>query len=330
MHNTLDRSPEPVYLVGQGQITLEIEKLVNDIKATFKPIALSRSGFTESAYFDGMFFIRLKNSLNRYFTQFSPHYQYSPHLNVFWQACRDIGLWPEGQGLMTRGLYQVTMDHIIGLVRKIAEYSRSKQFDEAVKRRHYQVRENQRSLRNFASHIHDHYARVLLIRVDLSYKPEFYGFITIDDVLEHRSSFFRRKEYHPVFNHLVAHAWAVEQGNDTGGFHIHAAFYFRGDRRQYDWAIGKDIGELWEQVTGHGRYFNCNTPKHKEYFRQRNKLGIGMIHRDRPLEVQNGINTTTYLTDPTKQDQHLRVQPIQSRVFGSGCIAALRKDNRHV
>ena len=43
-----------------------------------------------------------------------------------------------------------------------------------------------------------------------------------------------------------------------------------------------------------------------------------MIHRDNDREVQNAINACSYLVNPEKSHQQLRVKPMRMRSFGTG------------
>lgn len=316
---------------NQSQTVIEIERLVNDIKTSFYPIPISPFRQIRKARFDERLLIQVLQSLPRYLSVYQTGYQYSPHLDVFWQACWEIG-WLSPQSMLIMNLYSfqlVSMGQVLRFFERIAEMTRSVQFHEWVSRRRYQVIANRNSLISFASELHLDYARLLVVRVDLSYREDFRHLIKIEDVLQHRKSLFRMREYHPAFKYWIAQAWTVEQGGETGGYHVHAVFYFRGDRRQSDLTIGRDIGELWCRVTPYGRYFNCNTPEYKAQFERQGTLGIGMIYRDNPVQVQNAIHTVTYLSDPMKEDQHLRIRPIGARTFGFGRKASRKIEKRH-
>lgn len=316
---------------NQSQTVIEIERLVNDIKTSFHPIQISPLRSAKDARFDHHLLVEVMQSLPRFLSVYQADYQYSPHLDVFWRACWDMGLLSQqSMFILSRYAFQlVSMDQVLRLFARIAQDTRCSQFNELVNRRRYQVTENRNSLTSFARALHHDYARLLVVRVDLGYCEEFRHLVKIEDVFQHRKSFFRMKEYHPAFEYWVAQAWAVEQGGKTGGYHIHAVFYFRGDKRQQDWAIGRELGELWCRVTPYGRYHNCNTPEYKAIFERHGTLGIGMIYRDDPVQVQNAINAVKYLSDPTKEKQHLRIKPAGARTIGFGRKAARKTAKRH-
>lgn len=51
---------------------------------------------------------------------------------------------------------------------------------------------------------------------------------------------------------------------------------------------------------------------------KKGQLGIGMIHRNKPEQVQNAIKAAIYLVNPEKDHQHLRVKVQGVRSFGKG------------
>jgi hypothetical protein len=75
--------------------------------------------------------------------------------------------------------------------------------------------------------------------------------------------------------------------------------------------------EAHHQSTGY--YYNCNTKDNKEKFDKNGLLGVGMIHRDQPIQVTNAIRAAMYLVNPEKEDQRLRAKTSpQMRTFGTG------------
>ena len=79
------------------------------------------------------------------------------------------------------------------------------------------------------------------------------------------------------------------------------------------------VGQCWTKITeSKGYVFTSNSPEYKERFNQKGILGIGMIHRNKPEQVQNAINAAMYLVNPEKDQQHLRVKTQRMRSFGKG------------
>ncbi|MFW1812838.1 inovirus Gp2 family protein [Acinetobacter ursingii] len=164
-----------------------------------------------------------------------------------------------------------------------------------------------------------HYSKLLFVRVDLAYLKERQHQVDIrtfqQDVHELIGFIQDGDRY---FSDLEGYAWALEQGKDKG-FHCHLLLIYNGSTRQKDYYLARQIIQRWQEITEDDGYgFNCNTPEHKNQFRRNDSLGIGMIHRDNDREVQNAINTCSYLVNPEKSNQQLRVKLPRMRSFGTG------------
>ncbi len=121
------------------------------------------------------------------------------------------------------------------------------------------------------------------------------------------------------FEHLQGNAWALEQGYENGGLHCHLLLIYDGSERQNDYHLAKEVGEKWKSITeGTGAYYNYHDAESKQRYDRNGKLGIGMIHRDNPQEVENAVCTALYLTKPEKVGQHLKVWLPSMRTFGHG------------
>jgi hypothetical protein len=198
---------------------------------------------------------------------------------------------------------------------------------------------NFKSLTNYIDRLFDQYARLLVVRVDLSYGLNDRLSITEEEAYEEylqakkdRESLFYDIWHNEIFKHLVGYAWKMEYGLDKS-FHFHILFFFDGSKVREDVTIGRMIGEYWQhEITGgKGLYFNCNAFKEK----YEENLGIGMInHFDAELR-DNLINeAAAYLV---KTDLYSRViireregkngKRDNARTFGKGEIKA-KKDNR--
>ena len=110
------------------------------------------------------------------------------------------------------------------------------------------------------------------------------------------------------FADLIEYAWALEQGQGKG-YHCHLLLVYRGHEHHKPYGIVKAIGELWSDITANqGCYFNCHDPDYLQQFEDMDRLGIGMIYRDDPVQVKKMLQTVKYLVRPEKEDQHLRVK----------------------
>ena len=120
------------------------------------------------------------------------------------------------------------------------------------------------------------------------------------------------------FKDLQGYAWAIEQG-EKKGYHCHVLLIYDGHKHQSDFGIALQVGQCWKQITENkGYFFTSNSTEYKNKFDQKGMLGIGMIYRKNPQQVQNAINAAMYLVNPEKDNQYLRVKTLRMRSFGKG------------
>lgn len=187
----------------------------------------------------------------------------------------------------------------------------------------YKQRElkNQQSLLDYTTSLIDHYARLLVVRVDLSILQAHQSLYDIHSFNNALDILLRRiADQDTCFNALQGYAWALEHGASKG-YHCHLLLMYDGNMHQRDYEIGQWVGECWEQIThGCGYIFNCNHSDYKAIYEAMGTLGIGMIHRDVKNEVLNFLNyVVPYLTNAEKEQQHLRVKDsAHMRSFGTG------------
>ncbi len=184
----------------------------------------------------------------------------------------------------------------------------------------FQEQRNSQSLLNYLDYFTKKYSRLLIVRVDLKIKLEFAHAVDVeafnDFMNDIREDLGRKRG---CFEHLRGYAWAIEQGVDNGSLHCHLLLIYNGDKRQKDWFLGEAIGKRWLEITeGVGWYNNGNTPERKRAYERQGTLGIGMIHRNSPLEVHNAIYAALYLTRPDKYEQRLKAKLPNMRTFGHG------------
>lgn len=174
---------------------------------------------------------------------------------------------------------------------------------------------------DYVDSLFDHHARLLVVRVDLSWQKDFVKnqTITTDIARLHRQRLFKRVQSHPLFQHCLGYIWKLEYGRYKG-FHYHTCFFFDGSKVRGDVTLSKRIGESWKnEVTGgQGLYFNCNAIA-STYIRS----GIGDIHytdQTKRAILQKAIG---YIA---KVDTAVRLSlPKGARTFGRGEFI-LRKD----
>ncbi|WP_151768960.1 YagK/YfjJ domain-containing protein [Acinetobacter colistiniresistens] len=183
----------------------------------------------------------------------------------------------------------------------------------------YQERKNQIELASYLNKMLHHYARLVFVRVDVGILQEHQANWDVEDfhqaleILRNRMS---NKD--SCFRDLQGCVWAFEQGAKKG-YHCHLLLIYDGNLRDGDEWLGEAVGKYWQEcITNHqGSYFNCNRKENKEKFEVNGLLGIGMIHRNQPKQVENAIRAGLYLVNPKKVEQRLRAKTSpKMRSFG--------------
>lgn len=207
--------------------------------------------------------------------------------------------------------------------------------------------ENSKRLKVYINSLHDRYARLTVIRLDLRYRKaacrdivqakewneilqgrnireriamtqeeaiDDYGgdlprvdIITATEDWRHLKDNMRGKP--SLFRHLVGYACSVEFSS-TGGHYLHAALIFDGSGvMQHEW-LGELIGEYWVELTGgRGYYYNCN--------RRSSKVpGTGLINHH---DIEKRRDLMHALMCLAKKDQFVRVKASpKSKTFMTG------------
>lgn len=182
----------------------------------------------------------------------------------------------------------------------------------------FSEKQNRNRLDERMREISQKYARILVVRVDLAYLNGQQHLINIEDFYQDINKlrdFIGNKD--KSFQGLVEYAWALEQG-ESKGYHCHLLLVYKGYEHQNAYGIAKAVGELWQEITRDtGYYFNCHDPSYLEQYENKGCVGIGMIYRSDTQQIENMLNTVSYLVRPEKEDQHLRVKASKRmRTFG--------------
>ena len=185
---------------------------------------------------------------------------------------------------------------------------------------------NQQSLQAYLQQLLNHYARLLFVRIDFAIKQEFQAEISLEQFQTYLKTLSNRySNQDGCFSGLQGYAWAIEEGIDKG-LHCHTLLIYDGNKHQNDFGRGLQVAQVWDDLTqGKGSCFISNAPEYKQQFAERGTLGIGMIHRNNPQEVQNALSTAMYLVNPEKELQHLRVRIPRMRTFGTGLFVVKKR-----
>nr|WP_321241305.1 inovirus-type Gp2 protein [uncultured Tolumonas sp.] len=166
---------------------------------------------------------------------------------------------------------------------------------------------NTLSLRNYVDDLFDVHSRLLVVRVDFHYQPEFYEELTLKRVINDRKVFLENIKQE--FDELVGLCWKLEYAKQRG-FHYHFIFFFDGNKARQDISLGRALGEHWVSVTvNEGSYHNCNFAD-KDY----PEKYLGMIHYSDDLK-RRALRHADYLT---KNDENILAILCngRTRIFG--------------
>lgn len=213
-------------------------------------------------------------------------------------------------------LDEITVWHILSYIQSLSGFVQQQLID-------FQQRElkNQQSLFDYTSTLIHHYARTLVVRVDLSIKKEYQALYNIQVFNIALEVLLRRiADQDTCFSGLYGYAWALEHGISKG-YHCHLLLMYDGNIHRGDFEMGQWVGKCWEQIThGFGYIFNCNHSEYKAIYEAMGTLGIGMIHSKNLDQVHNFLNyVVPYLVNGEKEHQHPRVKDsVYMRSFGRG------------
>lgn len=196
----------------------------------------------------------------------------------------------------------------------LREKSRGVEFRRKLNSYHRSANKNYKELIRYEQALFDCYSRLLVVRVDLSYKKEF-GKVEQKVALQHRKRLFDNARSNNIFEHMVGYVTKLEHGMEKG-FHFHCLFFFDGSKVREDITLARRVGEYWQSVIakGTGCYYNCNYAKEK--YRQ---CGIGMIaHTD--TEKREGLRLAlVYLA---KTDLYMKLKA-EGRALTKGVMPGL-------
>ena len=158
-------------------------------------------------------------------------------------------------------------------------------------------------------------SRHLILVLTLTYKPEWKSTVTLDMIRHHRDQLLNNRRNNQLLDGINGYVWKIEEGNGSGGLHLHVVIFYSGDHRA-DIYIAQCIGEYWINVItqGMGTYWNSNAQKDK-HAAYGHGIGTGQIDRN---DLQKRLALQENLLYLAKNDQHvLTAVPPHLRLFGT-------------
>lgn len=250
-------------------------------------------------------------------TIYNPECKYSPLIQSYFDLLPERISWEDYEIFEDKRVFQ-------SFQRELAEKQENflDKFNE-------QIRDNQGSLKKYFNELLDRHRKLLLVRVDLSYKALSQPSISqFNRDIKKLVSHIQDKD--TIFKDQVGYVYRLEQGGKSRGYHCHLLLIYNGSLRNRDSYLGQCIGELWKgKITGGcGQFYNCNQAEHKKYYLDFNQLGIGMIERRNSKDVGNALKAIGYLADLDKDDQYLRAPLKGMRKFSKGGSRRRNRDSK--
>lgn len=252
---------------------------------------------------------------------------FSPHITAYLQWMDDIE-----QSVVSfdkiRSIHGETVSYndlehrIYKCFERLSEKLSEPKFQKLILKSKHTADKNYRSMLSYIDKLFNKRSRLLVVRVDLSYKAEIADIRRRErfTMAEHVSEFeqvkadlerlLRNRRHNKIFRGLLGYIWKLEHGV-LRGYHYHVVFFFDGAIRRGDISIGKQIGDHWnENITqGRGEYFNVNGSK----CRYKNDIRGGI--NDSDTEAKQGL---VYLAKYfSKPDYFMRLELPKKYQHGS-------------
>ena len=269
-------------------------------------------------------FVLKRHPLSKYYTDFndlssylSDEYAYSSKVNLFLDCYSQLNLGKmafTGHYPHDEHLHREQYERFNSLIDLIRTKSKESAFVAKLKAQKDKVNRRLKVAHSHIDSLIEKRCKLLVLRVDFSYRKDLVGQITLDEAKRDLEHFLSNRRSKPsLFENMDGYIWKLEYGPDKG-YHYHLVLFFNGSKHQSDYYLAREIGEYWKHciTKGRGIYFNCNAKK-SDYWH----IGIGMIRRDDDTMISNLKHRVIgYLV---KSDQYLMAKRLgNNRCFGMG------------
>lgn len=314
-----------------------IEKFVQDIEKRWTGgfiDEVNRYGVMRlrELYLGKRYYVLLNSWLERY----SDLYCYSARVEVFYGACKELGLigsdpfsfGEPGELDCADGMRY--MDIFNELIQRIRSHCQSREFKEKERLRKANANRNAHNVlameeAMFCSETGR--SRWLILSLTLRYKAECREWITPETIQQHRERFFGARRFNKLMSGIKNYVWTIEQGEDTG-LHLHVILFYSTERN-HDELIAKQIGEYWAEVVteGKGDYWNSNAAQQKKFYETwGHGIGVGQINWDDAEKRKALRENLVYLA---KGEQYLMIRSAERiRTFDMGRVPKKLKSGR--
>lgn len=261
-----------------------------------------------------------------------PYHRFNPYVEL-------LVLHAEGQRHSILSLKEKSLlgDEVIiwvGLANRLVDsiriQGRSAEFKKEKGDHMRSANKNYRGLVKYIAAQFDRHARMVVLRLDLSYLEEHgwpYGIkgpITPEQFRSNREQLIKSLGKVLFPKSLIGYACKVEYGLEKS-FHMHLLVFLDGAIVRTDVTLARIVGEYWEKTIteGKGMHFSCNAVK----ARYEDRCAIGMIKSDNALALE--ILKTDIALYLTKTDYYIKlVLNDGGRTFFRGAMPKPRTSNR--
>ncbi len=249
----------------------------------------------------------------------SKRYSYSEHIELFREACASLDI-SDPATIRDDNWHPVFFRHPSGMdgaatFNALCSFLRrnwtATGYKAQFRRRQKESRERSKDYQRYIDAWFTRLAKLIVLRIDLSYQPEHWETITFDDLNSDYERLENNARHNKIFRGWRGHITKVEYGLGKG-LHMHMLFLFATEHQQAirHVYLAQQIGEYWKTVVtkGRGAYWNCNADSKK--YQRWGKLGIGPIHVEEDREKVRNLKSfvVDYLC---KIDQFLRPKGIK-------------------
>jgi len=201
-----------------------------------------------------------------------PKHELHPYLKLYFDL---ICLGQVGSELASKKLdetmpleaAQYFESQLNAFVDAVRQHCNSKAFRKTVKAFQHAAHRTERNVQNYVRALFEAHSRMLVIRVDLTYKHDIQADRDTSDGIGFENVYADKGQILKYLNKkygktLLGYVWKIEFGW-LKGFHNHVLVFLDAKHHMRDIDIAMAIGEYWKnEVTGgQGLYFNCNAAK---------------------------------------------------------------------
>lgn len=255
-------------------------------RQVIKPLALGR------------FYPLINSYIGRLPNKFEPY----GYIAIFVDSCKDLHLL-QGRFTALGNIHRPGMNgaelfnELLTMIRK---KSKIEKYQKIVKNFESNDMRMLNSLKGYIDGLFKTYSKLLVLRIDFSYRKEYAANITCEEAEADLLHFLSNWRGNKLFKHRVGYIRKIEY-TEVKGYHFHCIFFLNGQAQEGDYYLANQFCDYWKTniTKGRGLAHNCNADKNGYKF-----CGIGMIDHSDEVKRSYLLYAVSYLT---KKDQLIGV-----------------------